>query len=164
MHASPQSPRSRRTPDALAPCFHAHCAFEPRYAACIAWGAQWDYYDTWKKRFDLLDSGTVPSLSVPPEHLMWVFGVKTRAEAMKKLEGFRLDGIVQKMRCPFLVTHGADDEQVPLADAQSLYDAVGNCNGRITCQCRVSKKQEGKFVATKPRHKIRGAKQGLQLP
>ena len=26
---------------------------------------------------------------------------------------------MQKMRCPFLVVHGADDEQVPLKDAQS---------------------------------------------
>ena len=101
-------------------------SLEPRYAACIAWGAQWDYYDTWKKRFDLLDSGTVPSLSVPPEHLMWVFGVKSRAEAMKKLEGFRLDGIVQKMKCPFLLLHGAGDEQIPLAIAEKCFAAVGS--------------------------------------
>src|SRR5213078_1045584 len=39
-------------------------SLEPRYACCIAWGAQWDYYDTWKRRFDLLDSGKLPSLSV----------------------------------------------------------------------------------------------------
>ena len=25
-------------------------------ACCIAWGAQWDYHDTWKRRFELLDS------------------------------------------------------------------------------------------------------------
>ena len=103
-------------------------SLEPRYAACIAWGAQWDYYETWKKRFDLLDSGTVPSLSVPPEHLMWVFGVKSRAEAMKKLEGFRLDGIVQKMKCPFLLVHGAGDEQIPLAIAEKCFAAVGSKN------------------------------------
>ena len=30
------------------------------------------------------------------------------------------------MRCPFLVVHGEDDEQVPLADAQALYDACGS--------------------------------------
>ena len=30
------------------------------------------------------------------------------------------------MRCPFLITHGADDEQVPLVDAQALYDASGS--------------------------------------
>ena len=42
---------------------------------------------------------------------MWVFGVKSRAEAMQKLDGFRLDGIVQRMKCPFLLLHGAGDEQ-----------------------------------------------------
>jgi dienelactone hydrolase len=101
-------------------------SLEPRFACCIAWGAQWDYYETWKKRFDLLDSGTVPSLSVPPEHLMWVFGVSNREAAMTKLEGFRLDGIVQKMRCPFLLVHGAGDEQIPLAVAEKLFAAVGS--------------------------------------
>ena len=65
-------------------------SLEPRFAACIAWGAQWDYYDIWKRRFEALDSGKVLSLSVPPEHLMWVFGVDSRAAAMKKLEGFPL--------------------------------------------------------------------------
>ena len=96
-------------------------SLEPRYAACIAWGAQWDYYDVWKRRFELLDSGKVPSLSVPPEHLMWVFGVDSREAAMKKLEGFRLDGIVQKMKCPFLLLHGAGDEQIPLPIAETMF-------------------------------------------
>ena len=95
-------------------------ALEPRFACCIAWGAQWDYYETWRRRFELLDNGTLPSLSVPPEHLMWIFGVNSRDAAMKKLEGFRLDGIVQKMQCPFLLTHGAGDEQIPLAIAREM--------------------------------------------
>src|SRR6478672_3215589 len=116
-------------------------SLEPRYAACIAWGAQWDYYDTWKKRFDLLDSGTVPSLSVPPEHLMWVFGVKTRAEAMKELEKFRLDGIVQKMKCPFLLLHGAGDEQIPLAIAEKCFAAVGSKDKTL----KVFHREEGGF-------------------
>ncbi len=116
-------------------------SLEPRFAACIAWGAQWDYYDTWKRRFDLLDSGTVPSLSVPPEHLMWVFGVSSREAAMKKLEGFRLDGIVQKMRCPFLLTHGAGDEQIPLTIAQKCFDAVGSKQKTL----KVFTREEGGF-------------------
>ena len=116
-------------------------SLEPRYAACIAWGAQWDYYDTWKRRFDLLDSGKVPSLSVPPEHLMWVFGVKSRAEAMKKLEGFRLDGIVQKMKCPFLLLHGAGDEQIPLAIAEKCFAAVGSKEKTL----KVFQREEGGF-------------------
>jgi dienelactone hydrolase len=116
-------------------------SLEPRFAACVAWGAQWDYYDTWKRRFDLLDSGAVPSLSVAPEHLMWVFGVKTREAAMNKLEGFRLDGIVQKMRCPFLLTHGAGDEQIPLAIAEKCFAAVGSKDKTL----KVFHREEGGF-------------------
>lgn len=100
------------------------CAsMEPRFAACIAWGAIWDYYGTWKKR---IDSKFKTSLSVPGHHIMWILGVDTLEEALKKLEPYRLDGVVQKMRCPFLIVHGAEDEQVPLSDAQALYDASGS--------------------------------------
>ena len=116
-------------------------SLEPRYAACIAWGAQWDYYDVWKRRFDLLDSGKVPSLSVPPEHLMWIFGVDTREAAMKKLEGFRLDGIVQKMRCPFLLLHGEGDEQIPLSLAEQCFAVVGSKQKTL----RVFTREEGGF-------------------
>jgi dienelactone hydrolase len=101
-------------------------AFEKRFAACIAWGAQWDYYATWKDRLEGLARGEKPSLSVPPEHLFWVFGVKTPDEALKKLVGFRLDGVVQKIECPFLLTHGEGDAQIPLAVAQKCFDAVGS--------------------------------------
>jgi pimeloyl-ACP methyl ester carboxylesterase len=101
-------------------------AFEQRFAACVAWGAQWDYYDIWKRRFDALDSGRTPSLSVAADHLLWIFNVKTREEAMKKLEGFRLDGVVQKITCPFLLLHGEGDEQIPLPLAQKVIDSVGS--------------------------------------
>ena len=101
-------------------------AFEQRFACCVAWGAQWDYWQTWKNRFDMIDSGRAPSLSVPWQHLLWIFDVKTRDEAMKKLEGFRLDGVVQKITCPFLLLHGEGDEQIPLELAQTVIEKVGS--------------------------------------
>ncbi len=101
-------------------------AFEQRFACCVAWGAQWDYWSIWKKRFDLIDSGKLPSLSVASEHLLWIFDVKTREAAMKKLEGFRLDGVVQKITCPFLLLHGEGDEQIPLDLAHKVIDNVGS--------------------------------------
>ncbi|MBX6426478.1 MAG: alpha/beta hydrolase [Variibacter sp.] len=101
-------------------------SLEPRFACCVAWGAQWDYHATWKQRLEDLASGKVPSLSVPPEHLQWVLGVDSAEAALKKLEGFKLDGIVQKMRCPFLLVHGEGDEQIPLSVAQKCFDAVGS--------------------------------------
>ena len=39
-------------------------AFEPRYACCIAWGAQWDYQKIWRERFERLARADVPALSV----------------------------------------------------------------------------------------------------
>jgi dienelactone hydrolase len=113
------------------------CAsLEPRFAACIAWGAIWDYYGTWKKR---IDAGFKASMSVPGHHIMWILGVDSLDAALKKLEPFRLDGVVQKMRCPFLIVHGEDDEQIPLRDAQALYDASGSADKML----RVFTAEEG---------------------
>ena len=96
-------------------------SLEPRFACCVAWGAQWDYYAVWTKRLEQLASGAVLSLSVPPEHLQWALRVDSNAAALKVLDGFRLDGIVQKMRCPFLLVHGEGDEQIPLSTAQTCF-------------------------------------------
>ena len=116
-------------------------ALEPRFACCIAWGAQWDYHDIWARRLEALDSGKVLSLSVPPEHLMWVLGVPDRASALKKLEGFRLDGIVQQLKCPFLLVHGGGDEQIPLALAEKCFAAVGSKQKTF----KVFSREEGGF-------------------
>ena len=116
-------------------------ALEPRFACCVAWGAQWDYHEIWARRLEELDSGKVLSLSVPPEHLQWVLGVSDRAAALKKLEGFRLDGIVQKMACPFLLMHGAGDEQIPLELAERLFEAAGSKQKAL----KVFSRDEGGF-------------------
>src|SRR6202795_1794101 len=116
-------------------------ALEPRFAASIAWGAQWDYHAIWAKRLELLDSGKVLSLSVPPGHLQWGLGVPAPAPALKKLEGFRLDGIVQKMKCPFLLLHGAGDEQIPLAVAEKCFAAVGSKDKTL----KVFQREEGGY-------------------
>jgi dienelactone hydrolase len=116
-------------------------SLEPRFACCIAWGAQWDYHAIWKKRLEDLATGKVLSLSVPPEHLQWVLGVDSQAAALKVLEGFRLDGIVQKMKCPFLLLHGEGDEQISLSLAHTLFDAVGSKEKTL----KIFTREEGGF-------------------
>ncbi len=101
-------------------------AFEPRFACCIAWGAIWDYWQTWKDRLDRIARNERLSLSVPWQHLLWEFGVATKEEALARLEGFRLDGVAQRIRCPFLLMHGEGDAQIPLALAQRCIEAVGS--------------------------------------
>jgi len=101
-------------------------AFEPRFACCIAWGAQWDYHKIWRERFERLARADTPSLSVASQHITWIVNAPSQEEALKRLEPFRLDGVVQKIACPFLMLHGEGDEQIPLPEAQKCFDAVGS--------------------------------------
>jgi dipeptidyl aminopeptidase/acylaminoacyl peptidase len=98
-------------------------SIDRRFKACVAWGAIWDYHATWKRR---IDAAFNADLSVPGHHIEWVLNAKSLDDALEKLEDFRLDGVVQRMRCPFLVTHGEEDTQIPLADARALLRAVGS--------------------------------------
>jgi dienelactone hydrolase len=113
------------------------CAsLDHRFQACVAWGAIWDYHATWKRRIEANFAG---SLSVPGHHITWVLGVDTLEQALSKLEDFRLDGVVQRMRCPFLVLHGEHDEQVPLEVAEKLVAASGSTDKTL----RVYSAEEG---------------------
>ena len=96
-----------------------------RFACCIAWGAQWDYRKIWADRFERLARADTPSLSVASQHIAWVLNATSQDDVLKRLEPFKLDGVVQKIKCPFLMLHGEGDEQIPLPEAQKCFDAVG---------------------------------------
>ena len=109
--------------------YASRCAsLDKRFKACVAWGAIWDYHATWKRR---IDAAFQTELSVPGHHITWVLGVETLDQALEKLTDFRLDGVVQQMECPFLLTHGELDAQIPLKDAYALYEAVGSADKTI---------------------------------
>ncbi len=103
-------------------------AFEQRFACCLAWGAQWDYQKIWLDRFERLARADTPSLSVASQHILWVLNASSQDDAIKRLAPFKLDGVVQKITCPFLMLHGEGDEQIPLVEAQKCFDAVGSKN------------------------------------
>jgi fermentation-respiration switch protein FrsA (DUF1100 family) len=97
-------------------------AFEPRFAACVAWGAIWDYREIWERRRVVDVTSPVPS---PRHQLTLVTGTPDFEAGLRELEKWRLAGVAERIQCPFLVTHGEDDRQIPLADAYKLYEAVG---------------------------------------
>jgi dienelactone hydrolase len=98
-------------------------AFEKRFKACVAWGPQYDYHAVWKER---IDSGFKTSTSVPGEHIKWFMGVDTLDEALKKLEPFTLEGVAEKVKCPFLLTHGEADAQISTETANKEIAAIGS--------------------------------------
>lgn len=100
-------------------------AMEPRFAACVAWGGHFDYHEAWVRRRKIMESGGT-KLSAPPFQLPWVLGMPDMEACMKKLEGYRLAGVAEKIKCPFYCIHGENDNIVPLEFAQRLYEIVGS--------------------------------------
>lgn len=99
-------------------------AFEPRFAACVAWGGHFDYHAAWVARRKIMESGGT-KISAPSFQLPWVMGRPDMDSAMDKLRDYRLAGVAEKIQCPFLVVHGENDGIVPVDFARQLYAAVG---------------------------------------
>jgi dipeptidyl aminopeptidase/acylaminoacyl peptidase len=98
-------------------------ACEPRFALGVVWGANHNWGEVQKKR--LRNEGERP---VPHywEHVRWVWGAKDMNEMMALAEKVTLDGVVEKIKVPFLVTHGANDRQIGVEYAHQTYDQLMN--------------------------------------
>lgn len=98
-------------------------ANDPRYALCAVMGAN----HVWgrRQRERIANDGENP---VPHywDHVMWVFGCDSRDAFLDYADRITLDGQVEKIRVPFLVTHGANDRQIPAFNAQMSYDQAVN--------------------------------------
>jgi dienelactone hydrolase len=102
-------------------------SMDQRFAACVAWGGHFNYHEAWTRRRKIMESGGT-KISAPGFQLPWVLGMPDMDASMKKLENYGLDGIVQKMTCPFYCVHGENDTIVPVEFAERLYQAVGSKN------------------------------------
>lgn len=98
-------------------------AMEPRFAACVAWGAIWDYHEVWSRRRHVSVDSPMPS---PQFQIMMVTGKSTFVDALRELEKWRLHGVAEKIACPFLILHGEHDRQVFVSDAYKLCEAASS--------------------------------------
>ena len=98
-------------------------AMEPRFACGVVWGANHDWRDVQKRRLEKEGSFPVPHYW---SHVFWVWGAKDIDDFMRIAEDVHLDGVVEKIRVPFLVTHGEKDSQIPLKWAQRTFDQLVN--------------------------------------
>jgi dienelactone hydrolase len=101
------------------------CAFDKRYAACVAFGAMhWNVYDFVK--------GHAPTdprqTSASTFQFRWVVGAPDNDTALEWSKKFTLEGVAEKVQCPILILHGENDRVVPLSEAKKLYERVGSKN------------------------------------
>jgi dipeptidyl aminopeptidase/acylaminoacyl peptidase len=96
-------------------------AYEPRLKAAVAWGAIYDYHRVWVRR--MAGKGMV---AAPRFQLMFITGTDNMEAAVEKVKEFRVADFAGRIRCPFLVMHGAEDQQVLMEDAQAMFDAIGS--------------------------------------
>ena len=102
-------------------------AFEPRFACGGVWGANHDWREVQQARLKREGENPVPHYW---KHVQWVFGAKDMDEFLAKAENMHLNGVLDRIRVPFLVTHGENDRQIPLKYAQQSYEQLVNCPDR----------------------------------
>jgi dienelactone hydrolase len=102
-------------------------AFEPRFAAGAVWGANHDWAEVQQKRLRREGENPVPHYW---QHVHWVFGAKDMDDFLIKAKGMCLDGVVEKIRVPFLVTHGERDRQIGVEYAHRTYEQLTNSSWR----------------------------------
>lgn len=98
-------------------------AFEPRFASGAVWGANHDWAEVQQKRMRREGENPVPHYW---SHVWWVFGAKDQADFLEKAKGMTLEGIMDRITVPFLVTHGETDRQIGLDYARQSYDQLVN--------------------------------------
>ncbi len=98
-------------------------AFEPRFACGVVWGANHDWRDVQKKRLAREGSFPVPHYW---DHVRWVWGARDMDDFMRIAENVHLDGVLERIRVPFLVTHGEKDSQIPVQWAHRTYEQLVN--------------------------------------
>ena len=98
-------------------------AFEPRFACGAVWGANHDWREVQQARLKREGENPVPHYWA---HVQWVFGAKDMEDFLAKASHMHLNGVLDRIRVPFLITHGQSDRQIPLKYAHQSYDQLVN--------------------------------------
>jgi dienelactone hydrolase len=96
-------------------------AYEPRFASGAVWGANHNWAEVQQQRLKREGENPVPHYW---KHVMWVFGAKDMDDFLEKASGMTLNGTLDRIKAPFLVTHGANDRQIKLEYAHQSYDQL----------------------------------------
>jgi len=98
-------------------------AYEPRFAAGAVWGANHNWAEVQQRRLQREGENPVPHYWA---HVLWAFGAPDMESFLTKVQAMTLNGHLQRIHVPFLVTHGANDRQIPVVYAHQTYEQLVN--------------------------------------
>jgi dienelactone hydrolase len=98
-------------------------AYEPRFASGAVWGANHNWREVQDKRIRREGENPVPHYWA---HVFWAFGASDMDDFLARSADMDLNGHMDRVRVPFLVTHGARDRQIAVEYAQQAYDQLVN--------------------------------------
>lgn len=98
-------------------------AYEPRFASGACWGANHNWAEVQQKRLKREGENPIPHYW---GHVMWAFGAETMEDFLAKAQDMNLNGQMDGVKVPFLVTHGAKDRQISVDYAHDCYDQLVN--------------------------------------
>jgi dienelactone hydrolase len=112
-------------------------AFEPRLKLCVSWGANHLWGELQKRRLENEGENPVPHYW---DHVMWVFGQPDLESFMRWAPNMTLDGVVERITVPYLITHGEHDRQIPVSDAYRSHEQAVSCPD---CELRIFTDEDG---------------------
>lgn len=98
-------------------------AYEPRFASGAVWGANHNWREVQDKRRKREGENPVPHYWA---HVFWAFGAENMDDFLEKSKDMNLNGHMDGIKVPFLVTHGANDRQISVDYSDDLYNQLVN--------------------------------------
>ena len=112
-------------------------AFEPRFTCGAVWGANHNWAEVQQKRLRREGENPVPHYWA---HVMWVFGASDMDDFHTRTADMHLNGTMERIKVPFLVTHGEKDRQISVDYAQQSY---GQLTGSPRRELKIFTAREG---------------------
>lgn len=111
--------------------------YEKRFKLCVSWGANHNWGELQARRMKREGDRPVPHYW---DHVMWVWGHDRLDAFMAFTPVVTLEGHMQNMTIPYLITHGANDRQIPLEYAHQSHDQAVNSPD---CELKFFTEREG---------------------
>jgi fermentation-respiration switch protein FrsA (DUF1100 family) len=87
------------------------------------WGANHNWREVQDKRIRREGENPVPHYW---QHVFWAFGASDMDDFLSRSAAMTLDGVMERIAVPFLVTHGAQDRQISVDYAHQSYAGLTN--------------------------------------